>query len=58
VVEPDQRLTGLVTRTQLEQWLKTAAPGARVAEIVRHNVVVTYTDEPLRSVVQRMAETG
>ena len=58
VVDAEQRLVGLVTRTQLEQWLKDAPPGGRVSEIVRRNVVVTYTDEPLRSVVQRMAETG
>jgi CBS domain-containing protein len=58
LVDEQQGLTGLITRTQLEYWLRDAPPTARIADIARQSAVVAYTDEPLRSVVQRMAQTG
>jgi CIC family chloride channel protein len=58
VVDADQRLVGVVTRDRLERWLETAGTASVIQEIVARDPVVAYPDEPLRAVVQRMAETG
>jgi CBS domain-containing protein len=58
LVDSAQRLTGLVTRGGLEQWLRDAPQAAHVSEVARRNPVIAYTDERLKSIVQRMAETG
>ena len=60
VVEPDQRLIGIVTRDDLQR-LVDADPGdaaAQLATILQSSPVVAYQDESLRMVVYRMAETG
>jgi CBS domain-containing protein len=58
LVDEQQHMTGVVTRSQLEQWLRDGAEGTRVADIAESSSVVAYADEPLRAVVHRMAETG
>jgi CIC family chloride channel protein len=58
LVDEAQRLTGVVTRNQLEQWLREGPAGSCVAGIAEHSSVVAYPDEPLRAVVHRMAQTG
>jgi CIC family chloride channel protein len=60
VVDPSGELVGVVTRWVLEQW--AAQPSSQgkarhLASIVR-KAVTAYGDEPLRIVVNRMAETG
>jgi CIC family chloride channel protein len=61
VVDGDGRLSGVVTSSDLQAYLQ-AHPAAederKVAELVRPNPVMAYPDEPLRVVVNRMAETG
>jgi CBS domain-containing protein len=60
VIDADRRLQGVVTRFTLQQ----LAGRHDLHEIVsldpiRHdNPAIAYPDEPLRAVVQRMAETG
>ena len=56
VVEEDRKLKGVLTRNELQ---KFAASGSSqpVGTIVR-KALAAYEDEPLRSVVMRMAETG
>ena len=61
VVAADQRLIGVVTRTQLRQALAhPAAAGSRltVETLATRGPVVAYPDETLRVVVYRMAESG
>ncbi len=61
VVDPDNGLVGVVTRKQLfkqfAQPQDDAAP-ARLSEIAFSSPVVAFAGEPLRMVVQRMAESG
>ena len=57
VVSEDRRLQGVVTRKRLREIMKSAEPGASLADLVREPVVA-HPDEPLRAVVLRMAETG
>src|SRR5262249_48945906 len=49
-------LTGVLTRKDLQSIEDRAA--ATVADVEKKNVVVAFPDEPLRVVVDRMAETG
>jgi len=58
VVDPDQRLLGVVTRGHLEHTTETAPSSVRVSDIVHPLPVVAHPDEPLRAVVHRMASTG
>jgi CBS domain-containing protein len=61
VVDNDDRFVGVVTRRDLRQTIQDEGvrPTERkLADIVRYKPVVAYSDEPLRVVVQRMAETG
>jgi chloride channel protein, CIC family len=58
VVDETRRLTGVVARSELEDWVKNKADDARVEEIAHPSPVVAYSDEPLRAVAYRMAETG
>ncbi len=53
VIDGEGRLEGVVTRNELHR-----LSGRPVDEAMRRNPVVAFTDEPLRSVVYRMAETG
>jgi CBS domain-containing protein len=57
VVDNERRIKGVITRKQLREILKSAAPGASLGDVLREPVVA-YPDEPLRVVVFRMAETG
>jgi H+/Cl- antiporter ClcA len=59
VVDGQQRLVGLVTRTALRRWLDQPADARKtLADMIERKPVVAYEDEPLRMVVYRMAETG
>jgi CBS domain-containing protein len=61
VVDEADRLVGVVTRRDLRRTIHeevTQPTGRKLSDIVRHEPIVAYSDEPLRVVVQRMAETG
>jgi chloride channel protein, CIC family len=55
VIDAHRRLTGVVTRNDLAGY-----PGERtlLSDVARHDPAVAIADEPLRTVVYRMAETG
>lgn len=58
VVDDQRRLLGVITRNDLSKWLEEPHPtNARLADRVEEPTVA-YPDEPLRTVVYRMAETG
>jgi CIC family chloride channel protein len=57
VVDNEGRIKGVITRKQLREILKSTASGATLGDVLREPVVA-YSDEPLRVVVFRMAETG
>ncbi|HBZ69505.1 MAG TPA: chloride channel protein [Deltaproteobacteria bacterium] len=59
VVGADSRLVGVVTRNELQGWLDGQPHDRRsFAELIHEKPVVAYPDEPLRAIVQRMAETS
>jgi CBS domain-containing protein len=60
VVDREQQLIGVVTRKRLRSLLETgeSQPEARLGDIVSMNPATARPDEPLRSVVYRMVETG
>ena len=58
VVDGAQCLQGIVTRRQVETWVRQAPSTARLDEIMHTTASVAYDDEPLRSAAQRMAVTG
>jgi CIC family chloride channel protein len=59
VVDDNRRLVGVITRRNLHQILDDASAAERpFAEFTSREPVVAYADEPLRVVVNRMAETG
>jgi len=62
VVDSERRLLGVVRRHDLQdllQRLSMPGDGAKpLASVIRPNPVVAYSDETLRQVVYRMAETG
>ena len=59
VVDAGRRLVGVVTRSGLRQWLNAADGTPRhLRDVIEHQPVVAYEDEPLRVIVFRMAETG
>jgi chloride channel protein, CIC family len=58
VVDGDLRLKGVITRNHLIDFLKAEPDAESARKLVQSNPVVAYPDEPLRSVVYRMAETG
>jgi chloride channel protein, CIC family len=58
VVDEDRRLLGVITRNDLRRWLEEPhADNETLGEVVT-DPVVAHSDEPLRVVVYRMAETG
>lgn len=57
VINASRQLHGVVTRRELLDLAECSAPDASLGSIVR-TPVVAHPDEPLRSVVFRMAETG
>lgn len=59
VVQTDRRVIGAMTRKDLRKALSGTMPGdSALRDVARRRVVVAYADEPLRVVVNRMAETG
>src|SRR6184192_959621 len=61
VIDPESRLVGVVTRTDLQQLLdghRANADGPALSPLIEPNPTIAYPDEPLRAVVYRMAETG
>ncbi len=58
VVDGGQCLRGVVTRNELERWMRERPGASRLEEIVTPSVVVAYPDEPLRAIAYRMASTG
>jgi len=60
IVDAEGRLTGVVTRVDLQQLVERSRAGTADAleTIVRRSATVAHPAEPLRVIVQRMAETG
>lgn len=58
VVDPEGKLDGVVTRYDLRLLVDGASPDATLRSILRATPAVAHPDEPLRSVVHRMAETS
>jgi CBS domain-containing protein len=60
VVDASGELVGVVTRWVLEQWAADASVDgeSRPLASVVHEPITAHADEPLRVVVNRMAETG
>ena len=61
VVDGDRQLIGVVSRNELLKRFDESGSRElteRLGDIVTHQVTVAYMDEPLRVVVNRMAETG
>jgi chloride channel protein, CIC family len=59
VIDADRRLVGVITRAALRAWLdEEPANRPSLREVMKPHPVVAYENEPLRSVVFRMAETG
>ena len=57
VVDSDRHVQGVITRKQLRALTQSETPESTLSDVVREPVVAR-PDEPLRSVVYRMAETG
>ena len=61
VVDANDKFVGVVTRRDVRQAIQDhgASPnGKKLSDIVRFDPIVAFDDEPLRVIVQRMAETG
>jgi chloride channel protein, CIC family len=61
VVDKENSLLGVVTRRELFRLFDQApgeAPAKHLSEIATPELIVAFADEPLRVIVQRMAETG
>jgi CBS domain-containing protein len=59
VIGPEERLAGVITRHDLHELLQNGHGDTRpLREVAQGDPVVAYADEPLRVVVNRMAETG
>jgi CBS domain-containing protein len=61
VVDQDKQLIGVVTRSDLRSHVPNSAVNGHVLavkEIIHTRPVVAYADEPLRQVIERMAESG
>jgi H+/Cl- antiporter ClcA len=61
VVDATNRLLGVVTRNNLQDWMRTQETEGitrPLADLVQPNPITAYADEPLRVVVNRMAESG
>lgn len=57
VVDDEKRIRGVITRKELRAVTESARPFGSLRDMLREPVVA-YADEPLRTVVLRMAETG
>lgn len=59
VVDDQHMLLGAITRNALEELLQQSpVPQVRIADAAVKEPVVAYSDEPLRQVVNRMADSG
>jgi CBS domain-containing protein len=60
IVDPSNRLMGVVARTELRKWLDGVDRGKadRIVDVMQAKPVIAYGDEPLRVLAFRMAETG
>ncbi|HYM12472.1 MAG TPA: chloride channel protein [Bryobacterales bacterium] len=61
VVDRDRRLVGIITRNDVRKLVQTERkdrPDQRLADMLKPNPEVAHPDEPLRMVVNRMADTG
>jgi len=61
VLGPDKKMVGVVTRNQLDRLYRQRqqkAETVQLLEIATQNPQVAFSDEPLRTVVNRMAESG
>jgi chloride channel protein, CIC family len=59
VVEDDGRVIGIMTRKDIQRLLSgNPQLGESLRELARPQAIVGYPDEPLRVIVNRMAETG
>ena len=59
IVDAENKVTGVITRRDLLAILSRSHPkGATIGSLVRRIPVVAYSSEPLRLVVNRMAEKG
>jgi chloride channel protein, CIC family len=58
IVDDQHRLAGVITRTDLQQFVDGVHGTATLAEVAHHRPVVAHPDEPLRLIVHRMADTG
>jgi CIC family chloride channel protein len=56
VVDDDRKLKGVLTRNELQKF--AASGSSERVETIARKALAAYGDEPLRSVVMRMAETG
>ncbi|HEX4134730.1 MAG TPA: chloride channel protein [Bryobacteraceae bacterium] len=57
IVDDERRVSGVITRKKLRELTQSASLGASLGDLVR-SPVVAHSDEPLRVIVFRMAETG
>jgi CIC family chloride channel protein len=57
VVDDERRVKGVITRKQLRELTESAVSTMPLSDVLREPVVA-HSDEPLRIVVSRMAETG
>ncbi|GHO97875.1 chloride channel protein [Reticulibacter mediterranei] len=59
VLDEQEHMVGVVTRRDLQHLAENSPDGDwQLGEVIRHDPITTYPDEPLRLVVYRMAETG
>jgi H+/Cl- antiporter ClcA/CBS domain-containing protein len=58
VVDEAKKLVGVVTRSDLESWVVGREAHAKLLGEIARAPVVASADEPLRSAVSRMAQTG
>jgi CBS domain-containing protein len=59
VLQEDSRLAGVLTRKDIARAVSEhSSPDTPVGSLARHDTVVARPDEPLRAIVNRMAETG
>jgi len=58
VVDAESQLIGVIPRTKLMKFLRTAEAGDPARTLMERNPIVAYPDESLRTVVYRMAGTS
>lgn len=58
VVDREEQLCGVVTRSRLQEILQSGERPRKLRELAIADPIVAYEDEPLRVVVHRMADCG